>query len=85
MRASKRISISQFLAMLREAEQTTSIALLCRRQGISESTFRRWRRQFSPETETGRQLLDENRRLKQHVASLTIEKFLLQCILRRRQ
>ncbi|MBL8837224.1 MAG: transposase [Alphaproteobacteria bacterium] len=84
MRASKRISISQFLAMLREAEQATSIARICRRQGISASTFRRWRKRFAPGTETGRHLLDENRRLKRHVTSLTIEKFMLQCIIRRK-
>lgn len=83
MRTSKRISIGRFLELVHEAGSTSSVAAVCRREGIPEATFRRWRQRLAAELETDRHLLDENRRLKAHVDTLTVEKALLQRIIRR--
>ena len=83
MRTSKRISVGKFLAMLQEVETTNSIADVCRRAGVSESTFRRWQKRLSAEIEVDRRLQDENRRLKRHVNELSVDKVILQRIIKK--
>jgi len=55
---------------------------VCRKMGISEQTFYRWKRKYAglgvAEVRRLRQLEDENRRLKQLVADLTLDKTMLQ-------
>jgi putative transposase len=52
---------------LREAEAGTSVLEMCRKLGISEQTFYRWKRKFAgmgiAELRRLRQLEEENRRL----------------------
>ncbi len=73
---------------LRQAESGTPIAEVCRKLGISEQTFYRWKKKFAgmgvAELRRLRQLEDENRQLKQLVADLTLDKHMLQEVLRKK-
>jgi putative transposase len=74
----KRFSEEQIISILREAEQPGGTAQeVCRRQGISEQTFYRWRRKYGglgvSEAVHLRQLERENARLKKLVAERDLE------------
>ncbi len=73
---------------LRQAEAGTPVLEVCRKLGISEQTFYRWKRKFAgmgvAELRRLRQLEDENRQLKQLVADLTRDKHMLQEGLRKK-
>ena len=73
---------------LRQAESGTAVAEVCRKLGISEQTFYRWKRKFAgmgvAELRRLHQLEDENRKLKQLVADLTLDKHMLQEVLRKK-
>lgn len=77
-----RFTEEQIAIALRQAEAGTPVAELCRKLGITETTFYRWKRKYGglgvPELRELRQLRDENRRLKQTVADLTLDKQILQ-------
>ncbi len=81
----KRFTESQIAFALRQAESGTPIAEIIRRLGISEVTFYRWKKKFAgmgvAEIRRLKQLEDENRRLKQLVADLTLDKQMLQEVL----
>ena len=85
MRAS-RFTEQQIVAALRQAEGGTPVVEVCRKLGITEQTFYRWKRKFAgmgvAELRRLRQVEDENRRLKQLVADLTLDKQMLQEALR---
>jgi putative transposase len=76
----------QILYALRQVEAGTPVAEICRKLGISEQTFYRWKRKFAgmgvAELRRLRQLEEENRKLKQLVADLTLDKHMLQEALR---
>ncbi len=67
-----RFSEEQIIAILNESEAGASTGELCRRHGISENTFYRWKKKYSGlevnEARRLRQLEEENRRLKRIVA-----------------
>ncbi len=77
MRAS-RFTEQQIVAALRQVEGGTPVVEVCRKLGVSEQTFYRWKRKFAgmgvAELRRLRQVEDENRRLKQLVADLTLDK-----------
>jgi putative transposase len=77
----------QVVAALRQAENGTPVGEVCRKLGISEQTFSRWKRKFAgigvAELRRLRQVEDENRRLKQLVADLTLDRQMLQEALRK--
>lgn len=64
------------------------VADLCRKLGISEPTFCAWKKKCAGmgvvEMRRVKQLEDENRRLKGLVADLTLDKHMLQEVLRKR-
>jgi putative transposase len=84
----KRFSKEQIAFALRQAEAGSSVEEICRKLGISEPTFYRWKKQFAgmgvPEIRRLKQLEDENKRLKQLVADLTLDKTMLQDVVRRK-
>ena len=61
---------------------------MCRKIGISEQTFYTWKRKFAglglAELRRLKQLEEENRKLKQVVADLTLDKTMLQDVLRKK-
>jgi putative transposase len=72
----------QIALALRQAESGVPVAEVCRKLGISAATFYRWKKRFGglgvAEVRELRQLREENRRLKQLVADLTLDKHMLQ-------
>ena len=77
-------SEAQIAMALRQAEAGTPVSEICRKLGISQSTFFRWKKQCGglgvPEVRELRQLRDENRRLKELVADLSLDRSILQRI-----
>lgn len=72
-----RFSEEQIIKIIKEKEAGVKLADLCRRHGISEQTFHRWKAKFGGmevnEARRLKQLEDENRRLKHLVADLTLD------------
>jgi putative transposase len=78
----------QIAYALRQAEAGTPVVEVCRKLGVSEQTFYRWKRRFAgmgvAELRRLRQLEEENRQLKQLVADLTLDKHMLQEVIRKK-
>jgi len=83
----KRYTEAQIAFALRQAESGTPVAEIIRKMGISEMTFYRWKKKYAgmgvAEIRRLKQLEDENRRLKQLVADLTLDKQMLQEVLKK--
>jgi putative transposase len=81
-----RFTEEQIAYALRQVEAGTPVTQLCRKMGISEQTFYVWKRRFAgmgvAELKKVKQLEDENRRLKGLVADLTLDKQMLQEVLK---
>jgi len=81
-------SEEQIAYAFREAESGTPVLEIWRKLGISEQTFYRWKRKFAgmgiAELRRLRQLEEENRRLKQLVADLTLDRHMLQEVIRKK-
>ncbi len=75
----------QIAFALRQAETGTTVEEICRKMGISQATFYAWRKKFGglgvAELRRLRQLEEENRKLKQLVADLSLDKVMLQDVL----
>lgn len=83
-----RFTEEQIALALRQAEAGTPVKEICRKLGVSEATFYRWKKRFGSlgvsELRELRQLRDENRKLKQLVADLSLDKVILQETLRKK-
>ena len=77
-----RFTEEQIVYALRQAEGGMPVVEVCRKLGVTEQTFYRWKRQFAgmgvAELRRMRQVEEENRKLKQLVADLTLDKHMLQ-------
>ncbi len=77
-----RFGEEQIAYILRQSEGGTPAIEVCRKNGISEQTFYRWKKRYGgmgvPELRRLRQLEDENGKLKQLVADLSLDKAMLQ-------
>ena len=73
---------------LRQAEAGTPVMDVCRSLGISEGTFYIWKKKYADlgasEVRRLRQLEEENSRLKRVVADLTLDKNILQEVIRKK-
>ena len=78
---------SQIVFALKQAETGVAVAEVCRKMGISEATFYNWKKKYGglgpDELRRLRQLEEENSRLKQIVADLTLDKQMLQDVLKK--
>jgi putative transposase len=83
-----RYTEAQIVYALRQVEQGTPAAELCRKLGVSETTFYLWKKRFAgmgvADVRKVKQLEEEVRRLKQLVADLSLDKQMLQEVLKGR-
>ena len=84
----KRFAVEQIVAILKQAEAGLPVVELIRKVGISEQTFYRWKKAYgSLEVDQVRQLKqlqEENARLKHLVADLTLDKAMLQDVVKKK-
>ena len=81
----KRFTAEQIINMLREAEvllnQGFTVGEVCRKLGISEQTYYRWRKDYGgmrvDQAKRLKELEKENARLKKLVAELSLDKDIL--------
>ena len=83
-----RFTEQQIVYALKLAESGTSVANVCRKYGISDATFYTWRKKYGglgvSELRRLRELDAENKKLKQLVADLTLDKHMLQEVLQKK-
>ncbi|GAB7024752.1 hypothetical protein JCM12178A_33110 [Salidesulfovibrio brasiliensis] len=80
-----RYTEEQIAFALRQAEHGTPVKEVIRKMGISEQTFCRWKKKYgglgTSELRRLKMLEEENRKLKQMVADLSLDKVMLQDVL----
>ena len=80
----KRYSEEQIIKVLREAEAGMTVAEVCRKHGVSEWSFYRWRQKYGgmnvSEAKRLRALEEENGRLKKIVAQQALDIYMLRDI-----
>ena len=83
-----RFTAEQITLALRQVEAGMQVGELCRKLEITETTFYRWKKKYGglgvPEVRELRQLREENRKLKQLVADLSLDRTILQESLRKK-
>ena len=84
----KRFTEEQIVGILHEAAAGATIRELCRKHGVTETTFYRWRAKYGglqvSEAKRLKGLEDENRRLKRLVADLSLDNAMLKDIVGRK-
>ena len=87
MKASK-FTDAQKAFIVKQGEEGTPVAEICRKAGISQATYFNWKKKYSglmpSEMKKLRELEDENRRLKKIVADLLLDKEMLQDVVKRK-
>lgn len=82
-----RYTEEQIAFALKQAETGTRVEEVCRKMGISEATFYNWKKKFGgmgvTELRRLRQLEEENQRLKRLVADLSLDKEMLQEVIKK--
>jgi putative transposase len=85
MMKKKRYTEEQIAFALRQHESGTAVSEIVRKLGISEQTFYRWKKKYAglgvAELRRPKQLEEENSKLKQLVADLSLDKKMLQDVL----
>lgn len=83
-----RFSEEQIAYALKQAEAGTKVLDICRQMGISQATFFNWKSKFGgmgvPELRRLRQLEEENAQLKKLVADLSLDRQMLQDIVKKK-
>ena len=83
-----RFTEEQIAMALRQAEVGIAVEEICRKLGVAEATFYRWKKRYGSlgvsELRELRQVRDENRKLKGLVADLSLDKTILQEALRKK-
>ena len=77
-----RFTEEQIAYALKQAELGTAVGEICRKMGVSEATFYNWKKKYGglgpSELKRLRQLEEENLKIKQLVADLSLDKAMLQ-------
>lgn len=80
----KKFTEEQIISILKQQENGVAVKEIIRQHNITEQTFYRWKSKFGgmevSDAKKLKQLEDENRRLKQLVADLTLDKQALQWV-----
>ena len=83
-----KFSEAQIIFALRQADTGVPVAEVCRKMGVSEGTYYNWKKKYAglgvPELRKLRQLEEENQKLKQLVADLSLDKQMLQDVLKKK-
>ena len=83
-----RFSEQQIAFILKQADDGIGVEEICRKAGISQQTYYRWRKKYAglmpSEVRRLKQLEEENGRLKRMVADLSLDKDMLQDVIRRK-
>lgn len=83
-----RFTEEQIAMAVRQREAGTPVEEICRKLGVSEATFFRWKKRYGglgvPEVRELRALRDEDQKLKRLVGDLSLDESILQEALRRR-
>jgi putative transposase len=78
---------AQIVFALRQADTGVTVAAVCRKMGISEATYYNWKKKYGglgvPELRRLKQLEEENQHFKQLVADLSLDKQMLQDVLKK--
>jgi putative transposase len=81
-------SQEKIIYALKQAESGIKTVEICREHGISEQTFYNWKRKYGgmgvSELRRLKMLEEENRKLKQLVADLTLDKHILQEVVKKK-
>lgn len=84
---SKKRTEAQIVVILKESEAGIPITELCRQYGIANSTFYKWRAKYGglevSEVHRLKALEEENRRLKQMYADLSLKSMLQEEIIKK--
>lgn len=79
---------AQIVFAIKQSEQGVKVDEICRKMGVSEATFYNWKKKYGgmgvSELREFRQLKEENVRLKQMVADLSLDKQMLQDIVKKK-
>lgn len=83
-----RYTDEQKIAILQQAGAGAQVRELCRKHGITEQTFYRWRAKYegmvASDAKRLKALEDENRRLKKLVADLSLDNAMLKDVVGRK-
>jgi putative transposase len=81
-------SDAQKAFILKQGQDGVPVAEICRKAGISQATYFNWKKKYDgllpPEMRRLKQLEDENAKLKKIVADLTLDREMLQDVIRRK-
>lgn len=84
----RKFSDAQKAFILKQGEDGTPVAEICRKAGISQAPCFAWKKKYAgllpDEMRRLKQLEDENARLKKIVADLTLDREMLQDVIRRK-
>ena len=87
MKASK-FSDAQKAFILKQGADGVPVEEICRKAGISQATYFNWRKKYQgmspPEMRRLKQLEDENAKVKRLVADLSLDREMLQDVIRRK-
>ena len=87
MKAS-RFTDAQKAFVVKQGEEGVPVSEICRKAGISDATYYNWKKKYSgmlpSEMKRLRELEDENNRLKRIVADLTLDREMLQDVIKRK-
>lgn len=74
--------------ILKQGAEGIPVAEICRKAGISQATYFNWKKKFDgmtpPEMRRLKQLEDENGKLRKLVADLSLDREMLQDVIRRK-
>lgn len=83
-----RFTEEQIAFALKQQELGSAVDEICRKMGIAQATFFSWKKKYSglgpSELRRLKQLEEENRNLKRLVADLSLDKSMLQDVVRRK-
>ena len=84
---SKRMTESQIVAILKETDAGMAVKDICRKYNVANSTFYKWREKYggmeASDVRRLKELEEENRRLKQMYADLSLKSQLQEEIIKK--